>query len=243
MAKRDPNDFTKATKDLTLERAGYVCSYPGCNTPLVAAHSDEEKSISISEVSHIYGARKASNNRFDPNMSPQERSHSSNAIALCRNHGKMIDSDEIRYTAIKLLRWKALHEKEIFDRQELGNIPTPPSHDVKPNNQGYKLLQECSLEELKAEKEYRQTIYDTENSKRLKRIGKFSVIPLIALVSSSLLIFKFDMFNTYSAVTFAISGLIMYLTLDELDRKTPLEQRQALALREINLLIREREMF
>ncbi|MGF1836901.1 hypothetical protein [Photobacterium sanguinicancri] len=233
MAK-DPNDFLERTKTIALKRAGYICSFPGCDTPLVGAHSDDDKVVTISEVSHICGARKAKNNRYDPNMTSEQRSHISNAIALCRNHGKLIDSDEKEYTVAKLQHWKTLHEKSISDKQR-GEQPCQ-DEQVKA-----KPWSECSLEELKADREYRMAIRHAEARKRYRRLGNLSVLPLAILVVSAICLFLLDISNLYSIGGFGFSLMFFYVLFNSADEKTLFEQRQTAAIIELNQLIKEIE--
>ncbi|TNZ74233.1 hypothetical protein CGK41_09735 [Vibrio parahaemolyticus] len=228
---KDPNDFTERTKTLALKRAGYVCSFPNCSKPLVGAHTDVEKVVTISEVSHICGARKASNNRFDPDMSPEQRSHVSNAIALCRTHGKLIDSDESKYTVAKLHYWKELHENEITAKQ---------SGEYLEEEKG-KLWIDCSLEELKEDRDYRIKIRGVETKKRYKRLGTVAIVPAMVAVVCAVCIWGFDYVNLYSGVGLAGSLFFLYLLFGALDNETSFESRQTSAIRELDLLIQEIE--
>jgi hypothetical protein len=51
--------------------------------------------------------------RFDPNMSPEQRSSTENGIWLCAKCAKLIDSDEQKYTPEFLKRLKTEHENSI----------------------------------------------------------------------------------------------------------------------------------
>ena len=50
------NSFTSATKTIIAQRAGYRCSYPGCNCGTIGPSSDPQKSISVGEACHICAA-------------------------------------------------------------------------------------------------------------------------------------------------------------------------------------------
>jgi len=113
----DPNDFRQNTKTTALGRAGYKCSFPNCNLGLIGPHSEPGETVSTSEVAHIRGARKAKNNRYDSEMTPEQRRDIKNAIALCRTHAKLIDSDEKEYTVEKLEKYKKDHEEDISKNQ------------------------------------------------------------------------------------------------------------------------------
>jgi hypothetical protein len=66
----------------------------------------------VGEAAHIYGANPGSA-RFDPNMTPAERSDISNGIWLCANCHKLIDDDPDRYPAGLLFEWQREHELRI----------------------------------------------------------------------------------------------------------------------------------
>jgi hypothetical protein len=108
----DPNKFTKNTRLILASRAGQSCSNSYCNKPTTAAHSENDKFVDVGEAAHIRGARPGSK-RFDPTMSPAERSNIINGIWLCRTCAKLIDSDEMKYTVDVLYNWKRTHEAKI----------------------------------------------------------------------------------------------------------------------------------
>lgn len=49
-------DFTSEAKKHIARRAGYRCSFPGCNKLLVGPDTDSTKSIEFGECAHIYAA-------------------------------------------------------------------------------------------------------------------------------------------------------------------------------------------
>jgi hypothetical protein len=51
--------------------------------------------------------------RYDPNMTPEQRSAIENSIWLCQTCAKLIDSDEKKYTPELLKKWKTEHEDSI----------------------------------------------------------------------------------------------------------------------------------
>ncbi len=105
-------DFSKKTIDTLAKRAAYLCSNPDCRTITVGPNTDPNKTIKIGEAAHIYGARKTAK-RYNENMSDQTRSEITNAIWLCRNCHKSIDTDSDRYTSKILFKWRELHEEYI----------------------------------------------------------------------------------------------------------------------------------
>lgn len=108
----DPNDFTQPTKNLLEGRAGHRCSAPFCRAPTSGPSETRASKVSNAGVAaHIAGAR-ADAARFDPGMSPAERSRPSNGIWLCQTHAKLIDDDAQRYTVQLLHAWKDRAEEE-----------------------------------------------------------------------------------------------------------------------------------
>lgn len=106
------DDFTLETKMQLAKRVGYLCSFPGCGSLTIGPSDESEKSTSnvgtachISAASAGRGAR-----RYDENLSPDERKHISNGIWMCDKHGKLIDTDETRFSTTLLKSWKELAE-------------------------------------------------------------------------------------------------------------------------------------
>lgn len=111
-------DFNKTTIDTLAKRAGYKCSNPDCRVNTIGPNSDPEKSTKIGEAAHIYGARVGSK-RFNIKMNDSSRAEITNSIWLCRNCHKLIDTDEIKYSANILFAWREQHEE--FISSTLGN--------------------------------------------------------------------------------------------------------------------------
>ncbi|MEJ2496972.1 MAG: hypothetical protein P8Y43_05775, partial [Sulfurovaceae bacterium] len=113
-----PLDFNKKTIDILSKRAAFICSNPDCRASTVGPNLDPEKSTLIGEAAHIFGARPNSK-RFKLEMEDNLRAEITNAIWLCRNCHKLIDSDEGLYSSDLLFRWREEHEKYVLS--ELGN--------------------------------------------------------------------------------------------------------------------------
>lgn len=105
-------DFNKSTTETLGKRAAYICSNPDCRVHTIGPDSDKEKSIKIGEAAHIYGARQGAK-RFDPQMTDAARSEITNAIWLCRNCHKLIDTDDQRFSPTVLFKWREIHEAYI----------------------------------------------------------------------------------------------------------------------------------
>jgi len=112
MPPRD-DDFNIETKRVLAKRVGYRCSFPGCGA-LTTGPSDED-SAAVSETGmacHISAASKGSAaRRYDSNIASEQRKSVENGIWCCYSHGKLIDTDEQRFSISMLHDWKNLAEQ------------------------------------------------------------------------------------------------------------------------------------
>lgn len=120
------DDFRLPIVRLLAQRAGHRCSNPGCRRDTSGPSSIAEKGVNIGVASHITAAS-AGGPRFDVTLTSAERSAAGNGIWLCQACGKLIDSDEVRFTKEVLGTWKASAELNAKQRLE-----TPP----KPEDRG-----------------------------------------------------------------------------------------------------------
>lgn len=107
-----PNRFRKTVIETLAKRAAYLCTNPNCKVPTTGQALNITGSITIGECAHIYGAEESSA-RYDPFMSAEARRNITNAIWLCRNCHKLVDTDVDKYPAELLLKWKHSHEEEV----------------------------------------------------------------------------------------------------------------------------------
>jgi hypothetical protein len=109
MAGRDA-EFTEATKTALSKRAGFRCSYPGCNAVTVGPSGEGgEATASTGMACHIYSASDAPPARRRNSGLPLEKLASiENGIWMCYSHGKLIDADESAYTPEILKGWRRL---------------------------------------------------------------------------------------------------------------------------------------
>lgn len=107
--------FKKSTIEIISKRAANTCSNPECKAITSGPASEEERSVTVGEAAHVYGARPSSA-RHDPDMSPADRGAITNAIWLCRNCHKIVDADPTMYPAAMLFAWRNNHEKFLIDR-------------------------------------------------------------------------------------------------------------------------------
>lgn len=109
----DRDNFSPKTKEVIAKRAGYLCSFPGCgNITISAGEEHDTDTNSTGMACHISSAASGKNaKRYDPNITSEKRSHANNGIWMCYKHGKIIDTDETRFTTNILTHWKKLGEQ------------------------------------------------------------------------------------------------------------------------------------
>jgi hypothetical protein len=134
MPNRD--DFSLQTKRASALRACYLCSFPDCKQLTVGPNDESPSSVTtIGVAAHICAAAPGGR-RYDPSMSPGERSDIANAIWLCAKHATLIDRDSATYTTEFLRAMKRSHEA--WCKEELRNgsgrlIPTDDLLAVGPD--------------------------------------------------------------------------------------------------------------
>lgn len=107
------DNFKQAIKNALAARAAYQCSIPECRKSTIGPGKKSDKAIINTGVAaHIHGASPGGP-RYDPSLTPQQRSDISNGIWLCAMHGSLIDRDEQRFPAEQLKKYKRDHEKYI----------------------------------------------------------------------------------------------------------------------------------
>lgn len=121
MTTRD--EFLEKTKKTLAARAGYRCSFSGCDA--ITIGPSKESDIAISNVGvacHIAAAAKGPGaRRYDPNMTKEERRSISNGIWMCGRHSIEIDRDEVRFTVEKLKHWKTIAEERARAAHSFGS--------------------------------------------------------------------------------------------------------------------------
>ncbi|GAA0871752.1 hypothetical protein GCM10009117_08980 [Gangjinia marincola] len=105
-------DFSRTTVETLAKRASFLCSNPDCRVSTVGPNENPKKATVIGEAAHIHGARMGSP-RFDTKMNDATRAEITNAIWLCRNCHKLIDTDEHRYPVSLLYKWRESHEQYV----------------------------------------------------------------------------------------------------------------------------------
>jgi hypothetical protein len=124
------DDFASGVKDALAKRVSFRCSNPACAQPTSGPHSESSRHVNIGVASHITAAS-VGGPRHDADLSPSERSSIENAIWLCQNCAKVVDSDTLEYSVRVLRRWKVAAEAKA-SRALAGDVdrsffPQPPS--------------------------------------------------------------------------------------------------------------------
>jgi hypothetical protein len=120
MSNRD--DFPANVRDLIARRAGFCCSNPGCQRPTSGPQDDPNKSVNVGVAAHM-AAASPGGPRNDSSMSPVQRKSAENAIWLCQECAKLVDSDLLRFTIEKLRDWKMRAEERARRAVEGGPDP------------------------------------------------------------------------------------------------------------------------
>ena len=102
---KNRDDFRVDTRRKIGQRAGWLCSYPGCRASTEGATSDDNGRMSVGTASHICAAAPGGP-RYDDKMSSEERRSVTNGIWMCRNHGTAVDSPDPKFTVEFLRAWK-----------------------------------------------------------------------------------------------------------------------------------------
>jgi hypothetical protein len=125
MGNRD--DFPEWIKKALAGRAGWHCSFTGCQKSTVGSSEESSTAVTmIGKAAHICGASPGpGSRRYDPSMTPDQRAGIDNAIWLCADHADLIDDDEVTYAAAVLRTMKQAHETAWAQAVRLGK-----THDL-----------------------------------------------------------------------------------------------------------------
>ena len=117
------DDFSENTKRVAATRVAYRCSNPDCRAPTAGPQMEDSKILNLGVAAHI-SAASPGGPRYDPSLSPEQRSNIANAIWLCQNCAKLIDNDPQRFTLRVLAAWKELAEATA--QAEVGKTQASP---------------------------------------------------------------------------------------------------------------------
>lgn len=107
------HEFRAPIKRMLAERAGYECSFPGCEKRTIGPGSSDVESAGDGVAAHIVSASPNNGPRANPDLTEEQRRSISNGIWMCRSHSTIIDTDPDRYSVELLKHWKSDHEERI----------------------------------------------------------------------------------------------------------------------------------
>ncbi|MGY2176708.1 hypothetical protein [Pseudomonas azotoformans] len=124
--KPNRDDFTAKIRNALALRAGYRCAFTGCGIA-TSGPSDEasHKHVSIGVAAHITAAAPGGE-RYEPELSVEDRAAIDNGIWLCQSHSRLIDVNPIAYSVSTLRQMKADHEAAI--KAEMESMKSAPRH-------------------------------------------------------------------------------------------------------------------
>ena len=103
------DDFSVSVKDLLAKRVAFQCSRLGCGQVTSGPQADPTKHINVGVAAHITAASQEGP-RYDPALTPEERSSVNNGVWLCQTCAKMVDNDPVRDSVETLREWKRFAE-------------------------------------------------------------------------------------------------------------------------------------
>jgi len=128
----DRDEFSAATRKALEDRAGHRCSFPGCQA--VTAGPSDESNTSVSHTGmacHIAAAAGGPGaRRVRPLMETTERVSIDNGIWMCYTHGRLIDTDEHRFTIPMLAKWREFAESRARFQQAHGADKVLPQNEL-----------------------------------------------------------------------------------------------------------------
>lgn len=109
-AKEKRDNFSKPIIRALALRAGYCCSLSECKRPTVGpSEAGPDKHVNIGVAAHISAAAPGGP-RYDPTMTPEQRSSIMNGIWLCQSHSRLIDVNPDAFPVHRLHEIKLAHE-------------------------------------------------------------------------------------------------------------------------------------
>ncbi|MCK9414449.1 MAG: hypothetical protein M0Q53_19260 [Prolixibacteraceae bacterium] len=124
------DDFPEDVKRILAARAVNVCSNPKCKQPTSGPSETDKAVTNVGVASHITAAS-TGGSRYNPSLTPTERSAIVNGIWLCQKCGKAVDDDSNTYTVEILNNWKNKAEEAARRAIESGYRPQPLTINAK----------------------------------------------------------------------------------------------------------------
>lgn len=118
------DDFPTGVKDELAKRVGFVCSNPACRQATSGPRDGPAGTVNVGVAAHITSASPGGP-RYDPSLTPKQRSFATNGIWLCQTCGKLIDDDVQRYTESNLIQWRS--DAETAAKRALEQRRSPPN--------------------------------------------------------------------------------------------------------------------
>ena len=117
MVRTNRDNFSADIIDTLAKRAGYICSNPSCQKPLIAGAAEDAKGVThLGHAAHITAAAPGGP-RYDSSLTPEQRASLDNAIYLCPTCASLIDKNNGQdYPVSTLEEWKQLHEHWVRNR-------------------------------------------------------------------------------------------------------------------------------
>ncbi|MFC4311582.1 hypothetical protein ACFPN2_20955 [Steroidobacter flavus] len=104
-------EFSAKTKEAIAKRAGYRCSFLGCDRLTVGPDIDPRRFEVSGVACHIYSASQAGPRGWG-SLAPQDIAATSNGIWMCAHHAGLIDKNAgAAYSPTLLAAWKADREQ------------------------------------------------------------------------------------------------------------------------------------
>lgn len=128
MSNNNRDDFLESTRKRLERQARGHCSNPGCRKLTSAASSDGQSEIRIGVGAHICAAAPGGE-RYDPSMTPAERSSAENGIWLCHDCSRAVDSKDPFFTVALLHEWKRKTDEDSW-KSIVNNAPYGPHMNV-----------------------------------------------------------------------------------------------------------------
>ncbi|MBB2964246.1 hypothetical protein [Methylobacterium sp. R2-1] len=104
------HNFSDENRHVIAARAGFRCSYPGCNQLTIGPAKSSDTFENTGFGCHIYSASEKGP-RGQGLLTPEQIKHPTNGIWMCGSHENLIDKKSgVRFPVHTLQSWKALHE-------------------------------------------------------------------------------------------------------------------------------------
>lgn len=109
-----PRDYSDKTLKRLFALSGNICAFPGCTKRLVNQRNAKDSNICHIEAANVGGER------YNPNMTDEQRADYDNLILLCIQHHDETN-DETIFTVDKLRVMKKNHESQLLNERIVRN--------------------------------------------------------------------------------------------------------------------------